>query len=82
MGGGLAARGKMPAQRPHPPWPCPRPGRCLWAQVCLRPHVEGTKQTVTIGGDGRALGPLEGASAERTTFASRPFPAAPQRRIK
>lgn len=26
--------------------------------------------------------PLEGASAERTTFASRPFPAAPQRRIK
>ena len=26
--------------------------------------------------------PLEGASAQRTTFASRPFPAAPQRRIK
>ena len=81
--GALAAGGgRMPAQRPHPLQPGPRRGaafglKSVYGHTWKEPTGWPPSGEIVWG-----VAPLEGASADRMTFARRPFPAALQCRIK
>lgn len=81
--GGLASGGgRMPAQCPHPLQPCPWCGaafglKSVYGHTWKEPNGWPPSGEIVWGAV-----PLEGASVERMTFASHPFPAAPQCRIK